>query len=80
LIFNPGKTSTDNDRLLTQGAHSPPACIHFAMEIGTREYPLWKKLLVKNKITIEKEVNWKNRNKSLYFRDPVCNLVELMTP
>jgi len=39
-----------------------------------------EEIVGEEQITIEKEVNWKNRNKSLYFRDPVGNLVELMTP
>ena len=80
LIFNPDKTSTDNDRLPTHGAHTPPACIHFAIEIRAGEYPRWMELSAKNKITIEKEVNWNDRNKSLYFRDSVDNVIELITP
>jgi catechol 2,3-dioxygenase-like lactoylglutathione lyase family enzyme len=37
-------------------------------------------LLARNGIAIEKEVDWKGRNRSLYFRDPAGNLVELITP
>jgi catechol-2,3-dioxygenase len=80
LIFNPARTSTDNDRLPTHGAASPPASIHFAMEIQGRDYQKWKQLLSKNRIAIEKEVDWKGRSRSLYFRDPAGNLVELITP
>jgi catechol-2,3-dioxygenase len=80
LIFNPHRTSTDNDRLPTHGAQTPPASIHFAMEIQERDHQRWKELLAKNKIAIEKEVDWNGRSKSLYFRDPAGNLVELITP
>ncbi|HXV46677.1 MAG TPA: VOC family protein [Nitrososphaera sp.] len=80
LIFNPARTSTDNDRLPTHGAASPPASTHFAMEIQGRDYQKWKQLLSKNRIAIEKEVDWKGRSRSLYFRDPAGNLVELITP
>lgn len=80
LIFNPARTSTDNDKLPTHGAQSPPACIHLAMEIEEHDYQRWKELLTKNKITIEKEVDWKGMSRSLYFRDPAGNLVELITP
>jgi hypothetical protein len=35
---------------------------------------------MENKISIEKEVSWKDSARSLYFRDPAGNLVELITP
>jgi catechol-2,3-dioxygenase len=79
LVFNPDRTSIDNDRLPTHGAATPPASIHFAMEIEESDYQRWKELLTKNNISIEKEVDW-NGTKSLYFRDPAGNLVELITP
>jgi catechol-2,3-dioxygenase len=79
LVFNPNKTSIDNDKLPTHGAATPPASIHFAMEIEESDYQRWKELLTKNNISIEKEVDW-NGTKSLYFRDPAGNLVELITP
>jgi catechol-2,3-dioxygenase len=80
LVFNPDKTATDNDRLPTHGAATPPASVHFAMEIESSDYSRWKELLSKNRISIEKEVDWKGKAKSLYFRDPAGNLVELITP
>jgi catechol-2,3-dioxygenase len=79
LIFNPFKTSIDNKMLPTHGAMSPPSSIHFAMEIKEHDYQYWKKLLLKNNILIEKEVDWKNKAKSLYFRDPAGNLIEFIT-
>lgn len=80
LIFNPAKTSIDNDSLPTHGAQSPPASVHFAMEIEDHDYERWKELLAKNRIAVEKEVSWKGRSRSLYLRDPAGNLVELITP
>ena len=80
LIFNPAKTSIDNNRLPTHGAMSPPSSVHFAMEIKEQDYQDWKKLLSENRISIEKEINWENNAKSLYFRDPAGNLTELITP
>lgn len=80
LIFNPARTSTDNDRLPTHGAQTPPASIHFAMEIKENDYQSWKELLARNGIAVEKQVDWKGRSRSLYFRDPAGNLVELITP
>ena len=80
LIFNPSITLIDNNELPTHGTIGPPSSIHLALEIKEQDYQGWKQLLVKNNISIEKEVNWESNAKSVYFRDPVGNLVELMTP
>jgi catechol-2,3-dioxygenase len=79
LIFNPFRTSNDNNMLPTHGAMSPPSCIHLAMEIKKHDYHDWKELLFRNSISIEKEVDWNNKAKSLYFRDPAGNLIEFIT-
>lgn len=80
LIFNPAITRANNGNLPTHGTLSPPSSVHFAMEIEEDEYHASKQLLIGNGITIEKEVNWNNHAKSIYFRDPAGNLVELITP
>ena len=80
LIFDPLRTSLNNDKLPTHGAMTPPSSIHFAMEIEEQEYQPCKELLAQNDIVIEKEVKWNSNTKSLYFRDPSGNLVELITP
>ncbi|MDQ3836115.1 MAG: VOC family protein [Thermoproteota archaeon] len=80
LIFDPMRTMTDNGGLPTHGAISPPSSIHFAMEIDEQEYFASKEQLARNNIDIEKEVIWNGNTRSLYFRDPAGNLVELITP
>jgi catechol-2,3-dioxygenase len=80
LIFNPLRTSINNDKLPTHGALTPPSRIHFAMEIEEQEYEPCKEILARNGISIEKEVKWNSKTKSVYFRDPASNLVELITP
>jgi catechol-2,3-dioxygenase len=80
LIFNPLRTSINNEQLPTHGAMTPPSSIHFAMEIEEQEYQPCKELLAAHAIAIEKEVKWNSKTKSLYFRDPAGNLVELITP
>lgn len=79
LVFNPGRTSKSNDSLPAHGSMAP-ARIHFAMEIEGSDYERWKGLLAKNGVEVEKEVSWKEKSRSLYFRDPAGNLVELITP
>jgi catechol-2,3-dioxygenase len=80
LIFDPVRTKTNNGSLPAHGTPTPPSSIHFAMEIEKQEYHASKQLLIDNNIVIEKEVNWNSDAKSIYFRDPAGNLVELITP
>ena len=79
LIFDPLRTSINNDKLPTHGAMTPPSSIHFAMEIEEQEYQPCKELLARNGIVIEKEIKCNSNTMSLYFRDPSGNLVELIT-
>ncbi len=80
LIFDPLRTKANNGNLPAHGTPTPPSSIHFAMEIEEQEYYASKQLLIDNNIAIEKEVNWNSHAKSIYFRDPAGNLVELITP
>jgi len=84
LIFNPENTRStygNNKKLPSHGAITPPACIHFALEIEDVDYEDWKNNLKQNGIYIEMEVSWaeKQDSKSIYFRDPAGNLVEFVT-
>ena len=80
LIFNPENTSlAANSTFPTHGACTPPLSIHFALEIEQAGYEAAKNLLVQNKIAIEKEMSWGSGGKSVYFRDPAGNLVEIVT-
>ncbi|WP_148700506.1 VOC family protein [Candidatus Nitrososphaera evergladensis] len=76
LVFNSDRTFPSNDKLPPHGAYGN---IHFALEIETGDYEKWKEHLAQNGVAIELEVNWKEA-RSLYFRDPSGNLVELITP
>jgi catechol-2,3-dioxygenase len=79
LIFNPNNTLNNTNKMFpVHGTLSPPSIIHFALEIQIDEYEMWKYILQKNKINIEKEIELKN-SRSIYFRDPVGNLVEFIT-
>ena len=53
---------------------------HFALGIEAEAFDGWRKLLQGHGVTIEKEVEWPRGGKSLYFRDPAGNSVELVTP
>jgi|SRR5580692_47039 catechol 2,3-dioxygenase-like lactoylglutathione lyase family enzyme len=53
---------------------------HFAFAVPKEDFPAWKNHIIAMGIVIESEVNWPAGGKSLYFRDPDENLVELATP
>ena len=88
LIFNPSKTLANADvsnrsstsQLPAHGAFTPPSIIHFALEIDKENYDNAKHMLIEKNIKIEKEVTWKKGTNSIYFRDPVGNLVEITAP
>lgn len=65
------------DQLPPHGASGPG---HFALGIDAEVFDAWWKLLQGHGVTIEKEVEWPRGGRSLYFRDPTGNSVELVTP
>ena len=81
LIFNPVSTTNKSGSIFPpHGASTPPAIIHFALEIEKEDYKDLKDTLIRNGIRIEKELTWRNETlKSIYFRDPAGNLVEFIT-
>ncbi len=71
---------SDTELFPPHGAITPPSIIHFALEIDKLDYNNSKKVLMDNNIKIEKEITWKEGTaKSLYFKDPSGNLVEIIT-
>jgi catechol 2,3-dioxygenase-like lactoylglutathione lyase family enzyme len=81
-----GEESSNRELFPPHGALTPPSIVHFALEIDKSEYYNIKKVLIENNIEIEKEIIWnkeeveeKGTTKSLYFRDPSGNLVEIIT-
>jgi catechol 2,3-dioxygenase-like lactoylglutathione lyase family enzyme len=65
------------DMLPPHGARGPG---HFALGIERVAFDAWRNLLHAKGVAIEKEVEWPKGGKSLYFRDPAGNSVELVTP
>jgi len=65
------------DQLPAHGARGPG---HFALGIEAGDLDAWRQRLTAKGVGIEKEVGWPRGGKSIYFRDPAGNLVELITP
>ena len=78
LLFNPEATSepADND-VPVHGATGPG---HVAFEMKEAEIEAWRAHLVAHGLEIEAEVTWPGGGRSLYFRDPSGNSLEVTTP
>jgi catechol 2,3-dioxygenase-like lactoylglutathione lyase family enzyme len=67
-----------------QGDPSPPHGAsgpgHFALGIDAASFDAWRNLLHGHAVRIEQEVEWPRGGRSLYFRDPGGNSVDLVTP
>lgn len=59
--------------------HGAAGSQHFALQIKSEDFDGWKGRLRQKDVRIEQEVTWSS-SRSLYFRDPDGNLVELLTP
>jgi catechol 2,3-dioxygenase-like lactoylglutathione lyase family enzyme len=76
LVFNPDATLTGG-MLPAHGTRGPG---HFALGVPADALEAWRDHLAACGIAVEKEVTWPLGGRSLYFRDPAGNLVELVTP
>lgn len=67
-----------------QGENPPPHGArgqgHLAFGVGADELDAWRDRLVAGGVAIELERGWPRGGRSLYFRDPSGNLLELVTP
>lgn len=75
LLFRAAET-LKGDLLPAHGSTGPG---HFALGVPTDALDAWREWLGKHSIGIEKEVQWPHGGRSLYFRDPAGNSVELST-
>ena len=76
LIFNPARTIKETE-VAPHGATGPG---HVAFAVPMTELDQWAARLRLANIRIEKEVTWPKGGRSLYFRDPAGNCLELASP
>lgn len=76
LIFNPARTIEDSE-VAPHGARGPS---HVAFSVPMTEMDGWEARLKGMKVEIEKDVLWPKGGRSLYFRDPAGNCLELASP
>ncbi len=76
LLFNPAETIKSNGNVPTHGANGAG---HVAFAIAPEEIPMWREWLQEHNVPIETEITWPMGGKSIYFRDPAGNSLELAT-
>jgi catechol 2,3-dioxygenase-like lactoylglutathione lyase family enzyme len=77
LVFNPKQTAQAVGAMPTHGTLGQG---HAAFAAEESELAAWRAQLLQEGIKIESEIQWPNGGRSIYFRDPAGNSVELATP
>ena len=77
LLFDPRKSSVPGREVPSHGTHGQA---HIAFAAKPEDLPAWREQLRLAKVPIEREVEWKEGGRSIYFRDPAGNSVELAPP
>jgi catechol 2,3-dioxygenase-like lactoylglutathione lyase family enzyme len=76
LVFDPA-TTLRGGTFPPHGANGPG---HVALGVRPEALDDWRRHLTARGVGIEQEYTWPRGGRSLYFRDPAGNLVELVTP
>lgn len=77
LLFNAEKTAIKAGEVPSHGASGPG---HVAFAASRREIERWIGRLEGAGVEIEADVEWPAGGRSIYFRDPAGNSLELTTP
>lgn len=77
LIFDPAASEADDGELPPHGARG---AIHVAFAVPESSLDEWRAHLAAHGVTVERIVEWPQGGRSVYFRDPAGNSVELATP
>jgi len=77
LIFNPEETSRPNQSVPSHGSQGAG---HVAFSVLENDISGWCKYLEQKGVEIEADIRWPEGGRSIYFRDPSHNSVELTTP
>jgi catechol 2,3-dioxygenase-like lactoylglutathione lyase family enzyme len=77
LVFDPVKTSAAEGEIPSHGARGAG---HVCFAMRGEEVDDWRHHLEERGVEIERDHTWPGGGRSLYFRDPAGNSVELGTP
>ncbi len=71
------QTQINGSPLPLHGTHGPG---HMAFRDTAESLGAWQSHLMAHGVTIESDLTWPNGARSLYFRDPAGNSIEIATP
>src|SRR5450432_3520121 len=74
LVFDPARTRIPDAGVPTHGARGAG---HIAFAVDDADLDPWRARLGAAGVAVESEVAWPSGGRSLYFRDPAGNVVEL---
>lgn len=77
LVFDPRKSGASGRDV---PSHGTSGAGHIAFAAKPEDLDAWREQLRNAGISIEQEVDWDEGGRSLYFRDPAGNIVELAPP
>ena len=77
LIFDPRKSGAPGRDV---PSHGTSGAGHIAFGAKPEDLDAWRQQLRKAGVSIEREVDWDEGGRSIYFRDPAGNVVELAPP
>lgn len=75
LLFNPEETRKTG----SVPSHGAIGAGHVAFTIEHEELDFWRNRLREQDVEIEHEMTWPSGGKSIYFRDPFHNSIEMAT-
>lgn len=84
LVFDPRRTR-DPDAQIEVGTgriplHGSSGAGHVAFSVAESALDAWRAQLETHGVAIETDMRWPQGGRSLYFRDPAGNSIELATP
>lgn len=82
LIFNPDATSQPPPKgaRLPVPPHGSLGPGHFCLAVAPMDLAAWRAHLIRHAVVIEAELEWPQGGRSIYFRDPAGNSIELADP
>jgi catechol 2,3-dioxygenase-like lactoylglutathione lyase family enzyme len=79
LLFNPDVSSQAPTEGLPIPTHGARGEGHLCFAVRLAELPAWQARLEAHGVSIERTIDWPG-GRSIYFRDPASNCLELATP
>ncbi len=80
LVFNPRETERPPSGPLPVPSHGARGPGHFCFAATAEEIGAWRDRLEAAGVTIESDFEWPNGARSIYFRDPAGNSLEMAEP